>query len=108
MIIAVYPATFDPIHYGHIDIAKRAARIFDVVITAAYARPSKNVLFPIDERLELIRRAVKDVPNIEVAAYDTLTVDYARARGAQVSIRGLRDVADLELEVQRTRIYRHL
>jgi pantetheine-phosphate adenylyltransferase len=108
MIIAVYPATFDPIHYGHIDIAKRAARIFDLVITAAYARPNKNVLFPIDERLDLIHKAFKDIPNIEVAAYDTLTVDFARTRGARIIIRGLRDVSDFELEFKQALMYRHL
>ena len=108
MTIAVYPATFDPIHYGHIDIAKRAASLFDRVITAACARPNKNVMFPIEERLELIRRSFADVSNIEVAAYDTLTVDFARTHGARVIIRGLRDVSDFELEFKQALMYRHL
>src|SRR5437764_4533575 len=108
MTIAVYPATFDPIHYGHIDIAKRAASLFDRVITAAFARPNKNVMFPIEERLELIRRSFAGVPNIEVAAYDTLTVDFARTHGARVIIRGLRDVSDFELEFKQALMYRHL
>jgi pantetheine-phosphate adenylyltransferase len=108
MTIAVYPATFDPIHYGHIDIAKRAASLFDRVITAAFSRPNKNVMFPIEERLELIRRSFEDVPNIEVAAYDTLTVDFARTHGARVIIRGLRDVSDFELEFKQALMYRHL
>lgn len=108
MTIAVYPATFDPIHYGHIDIAKRAASLFDRVITAAFARPNKNVMFPIEERLELIRRSFEGVSNIEVAAYDTLTVDFARTHGARVIIRGLRDVSDFELEFKQALMYRHL
>jgi pantetheine-phosphate adenylyltransferase len=108
MTIAVYPATFDPIHYGHIDIAKRAASLFDRVITAAFSRPNKNVMFPIEERLELIRRSFAGVPNIEVAAYDTLTVDFARTHGARVIIRGLRDVSDFELEFKQALMYRHL
>ena len=108
MTIAVYPATFDPIHNGHVDIAKRAAKIFDIVITAAYSRPNKNVLFPIEERLDLIREAFKGVPNIQVAAYDTLTVEFARAHGASVIIRGLRDVSDFELEFKQALMYRHL
>jgi pantetheine-phosphate adenylyltransferase len=108
MIIAVYPATFDPIHYGHIDIAKRAACLFDVVITAAFSRPNKNVLFPIEERLSLIRESFKNVPNIRVAAYDTLTVDFARIHGAKVIVRGLRDVSDFELEFKQAQMYRHL
>ena len=108
MTLAVYPATFDPIHYGHIDIAKRAASLFDRVITAAFARPNKNVMFPIEERLELIRRSFADVSNIEVAAYDTLTVDFARTHGARVIIRGLRDVSDFELEFKQALMYRHL
>ncbi|MBI5877015.1 MAG: pantetheine-phosphate adenylyltransferase [Chloroflexi bacterium] len=108
MTIAVYPATFDPIHNGHIDIAVRAARIFDVVIAAAYARPSKNVMFSVAERLELLRQAFKGMRNIQVASYDTLTVDFARDRNATVIIRGLRDVSDFELEFKQALMYRHL
>ena len=108
LTIAVYPATFDPIHYGHIDIAKRAACIFDEVITAAYSRPNKNVLFPIEERLLLLRESFKDIPNIRVASYDTLTVEFARTHGANVIVRGLRDVSDFELEFKQALMYRHL
>ena len=108
MTIAVYPATFDPIHYGHIDIARRAAAIFDEVIAAAYARSSKNVLFTIEERLALLRETFTDSPNIRVAKFDTLTTDFARAHGAKVIIRGLRDVSDFELEFKQALMYRHL
>lgn len=108
MSIAVYPATFDPIHNGHIDIAKRAANIFDEVIVAAYARPNKNVLFPIEQRLQLLRESFKDISNIRVAAYETLTVEFARTHGANVIVRGLRDVSDFELEFKQAQMYRHL
>jgi len=95
---AIYPASFDPIHYGHIDIAKRAASIFDRVIVAVYDRPLKNLLFNIDERLQLVEQALRDVPNVEIARYSGLTVEYARQVGAQVIVRGLRVVSDFELE----------
>ena len=95
---AIYPASFDPIHYGHIDIAKRAASIFDRVIVAVYDRPMKNLLFNIDERLHLVEQALHAVPNVEIARYSGLTVEYARQVGAQVIVRGLRVVSDFELE----------
>jgi len=95
---ALYPATFDPIHFGHIDIAKRAASIFDEVVVAAYDRPMKNLLFNIDERLSLAERALSDVPNISIVRYSGLTAEFARQVGAQVIVRGLRVVSDFELE----------
>jgi pantetheine-phosphate adenylyltransferase len=95
---AIYPASFDPIHYGHIDIAKRSALIFDRVIVAVYDRPLKSLLFNTDERLQLVEQALRDLPNIEIARYSGLTVDYARQVGAQVIVRGLRVVSDFELE----------
>ena len=98
MTTAIYPASFDPIHYGHIDIAKRSARIFDRVIVAVYDRPMKNLLFNIDERLHMAQQALSDVPNVEIARYGGLTVDFARQVNAQVIVRGLRVVSDFELE----------
>ena len=98
MTTAFYPASFDPIHYGHIDIAKRSAQIFERVIIGVYDRPLKNLLFSTDERLHLVEQALRDVPNIEIARYTGLTVDYARQVGAQVIVRGLRVVSDFELE----------
>jgi pantetheine-phosphate adenylyltransferase len=95
---AIYPASFDPIHYGHIDIAKRSALIFDRVIVAVYDRPLKSLLFNTDERLQLVERALRDLPNIEIARYSGLTVEFARQVGAQVIVRGLRVVSDFELE----------
>ena len=98
MTTAIYPASFDPIHYGHIDIAKRSALIFDRVIVAVYDRPLKSLLFNTDERLHLVEQALRDLPNIEIARYSGLTVEFARQVGAQVIVRGLRVVSDFELE----------
>ncbi len=98
MIKAVYPATFDPIHYGHLDIIRRAAAVFDEVIVGVYDRPMKNLLFDIHERLALAKEAVADIPRTRVTSYSSLTVDFARENGAQVIVRGLRVVSDFELE----------
>jgi len=100
MTIAIYPATFDPITNGHIDIAERAAAIFDKLIAAVYARPLKRLLFSIDERLAMTYQALKHIPNVSVESYDCLTVDFARQKGAQVVVRGLRVLSDFEWEFQ--------
>jgi pantetheine-phosphate adenylyltransferase len=100
MTIAVYPGTFDPVHYGHMDIASRAATIFDRLIIAVYARPLKNLLFSAEERLALMSEAVADLPNVTVESYDGLTVEYVRTKGARVMVRGLRVTLDFELEYQ--------
>ena len=94
----VYPASLDPIHYGHIDVAVRAAKIFDEVIVAIYDKPKKNVLFTVDERVAFAQRAFKDHGNIQVAKYSVLTVNYAKEIGAMALIRGLRVFSDFELE----------
>src|SRR3972149_941591 len=98
MTKAVYPASFDPIHYGHLDIIRRAVTVFDEVIVGVYDRPMKNLLFNINERLALAREAVASIPRTSVTAYNGLTVDFARQSGAQVIVRGLRVVSDFELE----------
>jgi len=98
--IAIYPGTFDPVHYGHIDIATRAAKLFDHLIVAVYARPLKSLLFTTEERLAMVREALKDIPNVSVESYSGLTVGYARRKGAQVIVRGLRVTYDFELEFQ--------
>lgn len=95
---AVYPGSYDPAHYGHIDIATRAARFFDEVYVAVYEYPNKKLLFSADERVEMIRDALKDVTNVIVAKYSGLTVDYVRQVGAFAIIRGLRVFSDFELE----------
>jgi pantetheine-phosphate adenylyltransferase len=95
---AVYPASLDPIHNGHIDVALRAARIFDEVIVAIYDKPKKNVLFSVDERVELAERAFAGVTNVRVARYSVLTVNYAQEVGAMALVRGLRVFSDFEFE----------
>ncbi len=96
--LALYPAALDPIHNGHIDIALRAARIFDQVIVAIYDMPKKKLLFSVDERVELAREAFRDYSNIQVESYSGLTVNYAASVGAMAIIRGLRVFSDFELE----------
>lgn len=98
MVRAMFPGTFDPIHYGHIDIAQRAARLFDEVIMAVYDRPLKSLMFEPEERMALVRQAVQDNPKIKVTGYSGLTIDYARKMGVQVIVRGLRVFSDFEFE----------
>ncbi len=98
MVRALYPGSFDPIHNGHIDIAKRAARIFEEVIVGVYDQPKKKLLFSVEERAELTRRAFEDVTNIRVAPFSGFTVDYARKMDALVIVRGLRVFSDFEFE----------
>lgn len=95
---ALYPGSFDPIHNGHIDIATRAARIFDEVIVGVYDMPKKKLLFDVDERLAMANEAFKAHANIRVAKFSGFTVDYAREMNATVLVRGLRVFSDFEFE----------
>jgi pantetheine-phosphate adenylyltransferase len=95
---AIFPATFDPIHLGHCDIAVRASELFDEVIVAVYDRPLKNLLFTTEQRLELARTALKGAPRIRIESYSGLTVDFAQKVGAKAIVRGLRVFSDFELE----------
>jgi pantetheine-phosphate adenylyltransferase len=100
LTIAIYPGSFDPIHYGHIDIAKRAARIFDTLIWSVYDLPLKNLMFTVEERLAFMRQATQEIPNIKVMPYHGLTVEFARHQGATVMVRGIRVTYDFEMEYQ--------
>jgi pantetheine-phosphate adenylyltransferase len=95
---AVYPASLDPIHNGHIDVALRAAKIFDEVILAIYDKPKKNLLFSVEERVKLAEQAFSGVTNVRVARYSVLTVNYAQEVGAMALVRGLRVFSDFEFE----------
>lgn len=98
MVRALFPGTFDPIHHGHIDIAERAARLFDEVVMAVYDKPLKSLLFSPEERMELVQEAFNGNPKIKVTGYSGLTVEFARQIDAQVIVRGLRVFSDFEFE----------
>jgi pantetheine-phosphate adenylyltransferase len=98
LTIAIYPGSFDPITNGHLDVAQRAARVFDKVIIGVYDTPEKKLMFSQAERVELARSAVKNTLNVEVQPYSGLTVGFARKVGAPVMVRGLRVSADFEFE----------
>jgi pantetheine-phosphate adenylyltransferase len=98
MIRAVFPGTFDPIHYGHIDIAHRASRIFDELVVAVYDKPMKSLLFMPEVRIDLVRTAFEDYPKIKVMGYSGMTVEFCRTIGAQAIVRGLRVFSDFEYE----------
>jgi pantetheine-phosphate adenylyltransferase len=99
-ILAVYPGTFDPIHYGHEDILVRAARLFDELLIAVYDKPLKSLLFEPEERLHLVRASIErlDLGNVRVTGYSGLTVDFCHSVNAQVMVRGLRVFSDFEHE----------
>ncbi len=98
MIRAVFPGTFDPIHYGHIDIARRASRLFDEVVVAVYDQPLKKLLFGPQKRIELVQKALNSTNNIKVMGYSGLTVEFCHQIDAQVIVRGLRVFSDFEYE----------
>ena len=98
MTVAIYPGSFDPITNGHLDIATRAAKIFEKLIIGVFETPNKPILFSAQERVALIRKAVADLPNVEVESFGGLTVDFAKKVKAQAMVRGLRMSADFERE----------
>ena len=106
--IAVYPGTFDPITNGHSDLVDRAARLFGKVIVAVAISPNKAPVFSVDERVDLARRSLADVPNAEVLPFDSLLVEFARQQQAGIILRGLRAVSDFEYEFQLAGMNRHL
>ncbi len=108
MKIAIYPGSFDPITLGHIDVLKDGAQMFDKVIITVSNNISKNALLTVEERLNLIRQSVQDIPNVEVDSFDGLTVEYAKAKNATILLRGLRAVSDFEYEMQLSQTNRSL
>ena len=100
MVTAVYPGSFDPVTLGHVDIAARASALFQRLIIAVYATPSKDLLFDAQERVELLRRAVEHLPNVEVTEFSGLVVECAHRLGAHAIVRGLRSGSDFEYEFE--------
>lgn len=100
MKIAIYPGSFDPITKGHLDILKNAAGIFDKVIIAVAHNGEKRGFLSVEERVELIKKSIENLDNVEVDAFQGLTIEYAKKHGAEILIRGLRAVSDFEYEMQ--------
>lgn len=98
--IAIYPGSFDPVTNGHIDIVTRGLKLFDLIIVAILHNPQKKALFSIDERMDMLRESMKEKPGLEFDHFDGLLVDYAKSRGAQAILRGMRAVSDFEHEFQ--------
>jgi len=105
---AMYPGTFDPITNGHSDLVRRAASIFNRVVVAIAANPNKAPMFPLEARVDMARRVLHDLPNVEVVGYSGLTVVFARENDLSVVVRGLRAVSDFEFEFQLANMSRHL
>ena len=100
MRTAIYPGSFDPLTNGHLDVIERAVKLFDHVIVAVAKNESKQPLFTLEERVELVRRCIKHIPNTEVDSFDGLLVEYANQCKAQAIVRGLRAISDFEFEFQ--------
>lgn len=105
---AIYPGSFDPATYGHIDIIKRAADIFDHLTVSVLNNKGKTPLFSVEERVNIIKEVTKDIPNVSVASYEGLLVDYCKQSNAGVIIRGLRAITDFEYELQLAQTNRKL
>ncbi len=105
---AIYPGTFDPITFGHLDVAQRAAGIFDRLVVAVTANTRKNTLFDCEERVQLVRESLRHLPNVEVEPFEGLLVDYARRKRIHVLVRGIRAFSDFEYEFQMALTNRNL
>ena len=108
MAIAIYPGKFDPVHNGHLDIARRAAKLFDELIVAIYDSPPKQALFTTDERIELVKTSLDSLPNVKVSSFTGLAPGFARQVGALFIVRGLRAGYDFETEFEMTHMWRHI
>ena len=97
---AIYPGSFDPVTFGHLDMIKRSAAIMDELIVGVLNNSAKNSLFSVDERVSMLKELTKDIPNVTVDSFDGLLVDYMKKSGATIIVRGLRAVTDFEYELQ--------
>ena len=100
MRTAIYPGSFDPVTYGHIDIIKRSAKMVDKLIIGVLSNSSKTPLFSVEERVNMLKNITKDMPNVEVSSFDGLLVDFVQQQKADVIVRGLRAITDFEYELQ--------
>ena len=100
MLRAIYPGSFDPVTYGHIDIMRRSCKIVDELIVGVLSNKAKIPLFSVEERVKMLKEVTKDLPNVEIIPFDGLLVDFAEQIGADVVIRGLRAITDFEYELQ--------
>lgn len=100
MKTAIYPGSFDPVTYGHLDVIKRASRIFDELTVSVLNNKLKTPLFSVEERVKILEEATKDMPNVKVDSFSGLLIDYAKKKGVHVAIRGLRAITDFEYELQ--------
>lgn len=100
MKAAIYPGSFDPVTFGHLDVIRRAADIFDELTVSVLNNKLKTPLFSVEERVKILQEAVRDIPNVKVESFSGLLVDYARSRNVHVVIRGLRAITDFEYELQ--------
>ena len=108
MVTAIYPGTFDPVTLGHVDVATRAAALFDRIVVAVYALPSKDLVFDARERVELVNKSIQHLPNVEVVEFEGLVVRFAQEVGAKVIVRGLRSGSDFEYEFEMAFMNRNL
>ena len=106
--ICVYPGSFDPVTLGHEDVIRRAAKLFDRLIVAVMHNPQKTGCFPVQERMALLEKLTRDLPNVTIDCWDGLLVDYVRTHQASVVVRGLRAVSDFESELTMAQINSHL
>ena len=97
---AVYPGSFDPVTYGHLDVIKRASEMFDVLIVSVLNNKMKNPLFSVEERVKILKEATRDIPNVQVDSFTGLLINYAAENNIHVAVRGLRSITDFEYELQ--------
>ena len=97
---AVYPGSFDPVTYGHLDVIKRASEMFDVLVVSVLNNKMKSPLFSVEERVKILNEATKDIPNVEVDSFTGLLINYAAEKQIHVAVRGLRAITDFEYELQ--------
>lgn len=108
MKVGIYPGSFDPITFGHLDVIKRSAAIFDKVVVGILINQNKKPMFTLEERVEIIKEVTKDIPNLEIKAFSGLVVEFAKEEGPSVLIRGLRSGTDFEYELQMAQINRKI